>query len=126
MVDLQVEIEKFVQTWGPDPDKHAAVRDAFIRKLRALLNSYAQAAIKHGNVPEVGKPHVERGQELKTREEFEQLSRCCDFLEHYHLEHTDDIVTRFRGKGGDRPDIYIVSDPHWKKAIADCVAPIMQ
>jgi hypothetical protein len=54
-----------------------------------------------------------------------QLSDSCNFLEHYHLEHTADMVTRFRGKGRDNAvHIYITSDPTWKRKIAECVAPI--
>jgi len=54
--------------------------------------------------------------ELEDEAAFVRLSDACDFLEHYHLEYTEDVVTRFMGKGG-RPDIYIVSDPAWKERI---------
>lgn len=38
-----------------------------------------------------------RGQHVEmTREEYIQLSDSCDFLEHYHLFHSDDKITRFR------------------------------
>ncbi len=66
--------------------------------------------------------------ELENEAEFVQLAQACDFLEHYHLEHTDDMVTRFQGKlgtsEGDRPDIYVVSDPEWKRKMGELVAPI--
>ena len=48
------------------------------------------------------------------REGNRRLAAACDFLEHYHLEHTDDTITRFR-RGGIH--IYIVSDPYWQKKI---------
>ena len=67
--------------------------------------------------------------DLKTTAEYEQLSAACDFLEHYHCDHTHDMVTRFRGKLKGRrisADIYIVSDPEWKKKFFELVAPIMQ
>ena len=56
-------------------------------------------------------------QELETEAEYIQLSDACDFLEHYHLEHTDDKITRFRGKSatGRTADIYVVADPEWKQ-----------
>jgi hypothetical protein len=57
-----------------------------------------------------------RGTEMETREEYMQLAAACDFLEHYHIAHTDDMISRFRGKGG-RPDIYIVSDKAWKSKL---------
>ena len=66
---------------------------------------------------------------LETEDDFIQFAEACDVLEHYHLEHTDDRVTRIRGKlkGSDRcADIYIVSDPEWKKKLSDWVAPIME
>ena len=66
--------------------------------------------------------------ELENEMEFVQLAQACDFLEHYHLEHTDGMVTRFRGKlgtsEGDRPDLYIVSDLEWKRKMAELAAPI--
>lgn len=58
----------------------------------------------------------------------EQVYEACAVLEHYHFEHTKDQVTRIRGElriGELRADIYIVSDPIWKKKLSDCVAPIM-
>ena len=54
---LQEEIERFVATWGPDPDTHGLLRPAFINRLRWLLNRYAEAALKHGAIPEEGVPH---------------------------------------------------------------------
>lgn len=57
---LQDKIVRFVETWGPDKGKHGTLRDVFIESLRKLLNEYAEAAIKHGNIPEVGKPHRTR------------------------------------------------------------------
>ena len=56
--------------------------------------------------------------ELENEAAFVQLNDACNFLEHYHLEHTEDMVTRFRGKTG-RSDIYVVSDPAWKEKIAE-------
>ena len=52
-----------------------------------------------------------------------QLSRACEFLEHYHLQHTQDRITRVR-----RHDIhiYIVSDEEWRKKIDDLIRPIME
>jgi len=64
----------------------------------------------------------DRGKELESEAEFIQLANACDFLEHYHLEHTDDTVTRFRGKG-DRPDIYVVGDPEWKSKLREFLGP---
>jgi hypothetical protein len=55
-MNLQEEIEHFVQAWGPDAKD---LRHSFIIKLRELLNNYAAAAIEHGNLPEVGRPHRE-------------------------------------------------------------------
>lgn len=52
------------------------------------------------------------------REEFLQLSAACDFLEHYHLCHTSDKISRFRGKS-DMPDIIVVSDPEWKAKLRE-------
>ena len=67
--------------------------------------------------------HNERGKELESEAEFIQLSDACNFLEHYHQEHTTDMVTRFRGKT-DRPDIYIVGDPSWKTKFREFVKEI--
>jgi hypothetical protein len=58
-VDLQKEIQEFVNTWGPGRE-HAALRPAFINRLHWLMNEYAKAALAHGNLPEVGMPHRER------------------------------------------------------------------
>lgn len=62
--------------------------------------------------------------DLKNREEFVQLADSCNFLEHYHLHHSDDMITRFRGKSASArtADIYVVSDPEWKKKIREFVA----
>lgn len=57
------------------------------------------------------------------RGEYEQLANSCNFLEHYHLEHTTDKVTRFRGKNGN-PDIYVVSDPEWRQKLRDTTQEI--
>lgn len=56
-----------------------------------------------------------------NREEYIQLSDACDFLEHYHLFHSDDKITRFRGKKkeGAACDIIVVSDPEWKQKLRD-------
>ena len=44
------------------------------------------------------------------------LAAACDYLEHYHIDHTDDKITRFRGKRkGRTADIYVVADPDWKR-----------
>lgn len=59
--------------------------------------------------------------EPMERSEYLQLSQSCDFLEHYHIDHTEDKITRFRGKLKDRSecaDIYVVSDPEWKEKFA--------
>jgi hypothetical protein len=55
--NLQEEIERFVATWGPDRETHSLLRPAFISRLRWLLNLYAEAALKHGAIPERGVPH---------------------------------------------------------------------
>lgn len=54
-----------------------------------------------------------------------QLEQACDVLEHYHLDHTEDTITRFRGKRTkDRTaDIYIVSDPDWKRKFREFTKP---
>jgi hypothetical protein len=54
---LQEEIEHFVDAWGPDFVAHNALRRTFINRLRRLLNLYAEAALKHGAIPEKGMPH---------------------------------------------------------------------
>jgi hypothetical protein len=51
---LQFEIEQFVDDYAPRAD---APRSRFITRLRALMNEYALAGIKHGGIPEVGIPH---------------------------------------------------------------------
>ncbi len=66
---------------------------------------------------------MSRGKEMETREEYIQLADSCDFLERYHMNHTFDMVTRFRGKNG-RPDIYVVGDPQWKERMGALCAPI--
>jgi hypothetical protein len=61
-----------------------------------------------------------RNEEM-DRAELLQLSQSCDFLEHYHIEHTEDKITRFRGtskSGSGCADIYVVSDPEWKEKFA--------
>jgi hypothetical protein len=63
--------------------------------------------------------------ELENEAEFIQLADACDFLEHYHIEHTDDKVTRFRGKLKGYSvcaDIYVMSDPAEKQAFAQFAA----
>lgn len=64
---------------------------------------------------------------LETLEEFVKLCLACDFLEHYHLEHTNDRVSRFRAQGyPPSADIYVVYDPELKKKMSDFFAPIIQ
>ena len=43
----------------------------------------------------------------------EQVESACAVLAHYHCEHTEDTVTRFRGGTG-APDIYVIGDPQLK------------
>jgi hypothetical protein len=62
--------------------------------------------------------------DLANKEEYIQLADSCNFLEHYHLHHSDDMITRFRGKGPNGTDIYVVSDPEWKEKLRACVAPV--
>lgn len=59
--------------------------------------------------------------DLENEAEFIQLSDSCNFLEHYHQEHTDDKITRFRGKGPQPVLIYVVSDPEWVAKFAELV-----
>ena len=53
-MSLQTEIETFVEAYAP-PEPW--LRKMFIDALRKLMNQYAQNALLHGNVPEVGSPH---------------------------------------------------------------------
>jgi len=45
-----------------------------------------------------------------------QLADACDFLEHYHSNHTSDTITRLRGKA---TDIYIVSNREWREKLTE-------
>ena len=51
---LQEKIQQFVNTWAP---KHVFLRSSFVDELRELMNDYAQAALAHGDIPEVGVEH---------------------------------------------------------------------
>ena len=55
------------------------------------------------------------------RRTLEVVSEAADFLDHYH-QATGDIVTIIHG--GDT-DIYLVSDPEWRRKFTEFVAPIM-
>jgi hypothetical protein len=63
---------------------------------------------------------------LKDEPGADQLTAAVEYLQHYHVEHTSDMVTRFTRKSGDGVDIYIVSDPVWKRKLADFMAPIFK
>lgn len=54
----------------------------------------------------------------------DQVFDACAVLDHYHREHTQDKVSRFRNKDGS--DIYVVSDPQWKAKLRTFVNPIFQ
>ena len=55
-------------------------------------------------------------------DENSQLQDALSLLQHYHLEHTNDKITRFRWDA-DSPDIYIVSDPELKRKLREFTAP---
>lgn len=55
-------------------------------------------------------------------EELEQIFQACALLDHYHRKHTCDKLTRFRRDDGS--DIYVVSDPEWKRRLRTFVSPI--
>lgn len=65
-------------------------------------------------------PHAKRLHERRT---MDNLATAADFLNHYHQAHTDDIVTILHG--GDT-DIYLVSDPEWRRKFTEFVKPIMR
>lgn len=50
----------------------------------------------------------------------EQLLEACDLLAHYHLEHTNDKVTRIKGPN---VDLYIISDPEWRSEVERVLSP---
>jgi len=54
----------------------------------------------------------------------DEVARACDLLEHYHQHHTSDKCTRFRGKGTKDADIYVVTDPTWKRRLREVTRPI--
>ena len=66
-------------------------------------------------------PFKTRGRTKDSGEE--QVHAACKILEHYHIEHTDDIITRFKASGSGA-DIYVVQDPEWKARLEACVAEI--
>jgi len=51
--DLQHRIEAFVAFYAPRNEG----RVRFIERLRAMLNLYAEMALRHGAIPEVGVEH---------------------------------------------------------------------
>lgn len=51
---LHDEVKQFVLRWGPKSDK---LCESFVWHLRDLMNSYALAALAHGDLPEKGVPH---------------------------------------------------------------------
>jgi hypothetical protein len=53
-MSLQDELENFVEAYAP---REPWLRTMFIDALRKLMNQYAQNALLHGAVPEVGNPH---------------------------------------------------------------------
>lgn len=42
------------------------------------------------------------------------IAAACDFLEHYHIEHTSDKVSKFFAENH-QADIYVVSDPESRR-----------
>jgi hypothetical protein len=77
--------------------------------------------MSHGRRTEPDKHEMEQ-------DEYIQLSDSCNFLEHYHLEHTQDKITRFRGKAKSNVDrrscdIIVVSDPIWKAKLREFLKP---
>ena len=56
--------------------------------------------------------------------DLEQVFDAGAVLDHYHREHTQDKVTRFRNDKG--ADIYVVADPEWKAKLRTFVSPIFQ
>lgn len=52
-----------------------------------------------------------------------QLHNACGFLEHWHLEHTHDKITRL---AGDYADILIVSDPVWRERLERFVSSVFE
>jgi hypothetical protein len=43
-----------------------------------------------------------------------QVRMACEILQHYHVDHTNDVITRFAHSSGEGVDIYLISDPAWK------------
>jgi len=64
---LQTGIEHFVDTWGPGRGERA-LRASFIYSLRRLMSAYAEAALQHGGLPDVGVPHGGRLQGTRKTE----------------------------------------------------------
>lgn len=53
-------------------------------------------------------------------EQDDIFGAAADALEHYHTDHTEDAITRFRGK---TTDIYIVSDRSpWREKFREFTA----
>ena len=52
-----------------------------------------------------------------------QVNDALKVIEHYHIEHTDDIVTRFKASGMGC-DVYVVQDPEWKARLEQCIESI--
>lgn len=54
---------------------------------------------------------------------FTRVEQSCNILEHYHLAHTNDVMTRLRTTGPQnaepKTDIYIVSDPVWREKLRE-------
>jgi hypothetical protein len=49
-----------------------------------------------------------------------QIRMALEVLAHYHLDHTQDKVTRFVNSKDDAvPAVYVISDPAIKRAVAE-------
>lgn len=46
-----------------------------------------------------------------------QLEHALDVLQHYHCEHTADVITRFNSPDDDGAVVYVTADPEWKRKL---------
>lgn len=67
------------------------------------------------------KPPAKKHKHAKGCCAQDPVESAADTLAHYHLHHTDDMITRLTGDL-DAPDIYVVSDPDWKLKLRQATA----
>jgi hypothetical protein len=93
MTDTEIltAIEQFVHAWAPAPSKVHVYdspapskvhmqHDAFISDLRRLLNDYAQAALKHGDLPEKRVPHQQTPGPVSYRQALSEITDTVSSL----------------------------------------------